>query len=89
MLRCLPLLGSDLDDLLATPYYPSPRGTERVMPLVMFVVGTSLVVVEHRRYSPEVARRSGWRGSGCSLYSCLSVTSLCDTGYAPLYGRNG
>jgi hypothetical protein len=48
MLRCLPLLGSDLDNLLATPYYPSPRGIERVRTLVMPVVGTALAVAEHR-----------------------------------------
>jgi hypothetical protein len=55
MLGCSPLLGSDLDDLLAIPYHPSPRGTERVRPLAMPIVGTALVVVEYRRYSPEVA----------------------------------
>jgi hypothetical protein len=57
MLGCSPLLGSDLDDLLATPYHPSPRGTERVTLLAIFVVRTSLVVVEHRQDSLEVARR--------------------------------
>jgi hypothetical protein len=55
MLGYSPLLGSDLGNPLATPYYPSPRGTERVRPLVMFVVGTSLVVAEHRRCSLEGA----------------------------------
>jgi hypothetical protein len=59
MLGYSPLLGSDLDDLLATPYYPSPRGTERVRPLAMPIVGTALAVVEHRRYSLEVAQRLG------------------------------
>jgi hypothetical protein len=55
MLGCSPLLGSDLGDPLAIPYHPSPRGTERVRPLVMFVVGTSLVVAEYRRCSLEGA----------------------------------
>jgi hypothetical protein len=55
MLGYSPLLGSDLDDLLAIPYYPSPRGMERVRPLAMPVVGTALVVAEYRRCSPEVA----------------------------------
>jgi hypothetical protein len=55
MLGCSPLLGSDLDNLLATPYHPSPRGIERVRTLAIPIVGTALVVVEHRRYSPEVA----------------------------------
>jgi hypothetical protein len=55
MLGYSPLLGSNLDDLLATPYHPSPRGTERVRPLAMPVVGTALAVAEHRQDSPEVA----------------------------------
>jgi hypothetical protein len=55
MLRCLPLLGSDLDNLLAILYHPSPRGIERVRPLAMPIVGTALAVAEYRRYSPEVA----------------------------------
>jgi hypothetical protein len=88
MLGRSPLPGSDLDDLLATPYHPSLRGTERVRPLAMPVVGTALAVVEHRRYSPEVAQRLGWRGSGRSLCSCLSVAGLYDTGRAPSYSRS-
>jgi hypothetical protein len=42
------LLGSDLGNLLAIPFRLSPRGIERVIPLAMFIVGTSLVVAEHR-----------------------------------------
>jgi hypothetical protein len=42
------LLDSDLGNLLATPFRLSPRGTERVMPLAIIAIGTSLVVVEHR-----------------------------------------
>jgi hypothetical protein len=55
MLGCSPLLGSDLDDLLAIPYHPSPRGTEILRPLAMPIVGTAPVVAEYRQYSLEVA----------------------------------
>jgi hypothetical protein len=67
MLGRSPLLDSNLGDLLATPYYPSPRDIERAMPLAMIAVGTSLAVAEYRQYSLEVVQRSGWRGSGRSL----------------------
>jgi hypothetical protein len=55
MLGYSPLLGSDLDNLLAIPYYPSLRGTEILRPLAMPIIGTAPVVAEHRQYSPEVA----------------------------------
>jgi hypothetical protein len=89
MLGYSPLLGSDLDNLLAIPYYPSPRGTEILRPLAMPVVGTAPVIAEHRQCSPEVAQKLGWRGSGRSLYSCLSVAGLCDTRRAPSHDQSG
>jgi hypothetical protein len=58
------------------------------MPLEMIVVGTSLVVAEHRRYSLEVARRSGWRESGRSPYSFLFATDLCDTRHVLSHSRS-
>jgi hypothetical protein len=55
MLGYLPLLGSNLGNPLAIPYHPSPRGIERVIPLAILIIGTSLIVAERRRYSLEVA----------------------------------
>ena len=48
MPKRLLLLGSNLGNSLAIPYYPSPKGIERVMPLVMLIIGTSLIVAERR-----------------------------------------
>jgi hypothetical protein len=59
MLGRSPLLGNDLGDLLAIPFRLSPRGKEKVMLSVIFVVGTSLVVAERRRYSLEGAWQLG------------------------------
>ena len=88
MLGCSPLLGSDLGDPLAIPYYPSPRGTEKAMPLAMLIVGTSLVVAERRRYSLEVARQLGRQETEHSPYSFLFATSLCSTGRVLLHDRS-
>ena len=51
MPKHLLLLGTNLGNLLAIPSYPSPRGIERAILLVILIIGTSLVVVRHRRYS--------------------------------------
>jgi hypothetical protein len=88
MLGYSPLLGSDLGDPLAIPYYPSPRGTERAIPLAMLVVGTSLIVAERRQCGPEVARQLGRRETEHSPYSCLSVAGLCDTRRAPSHDQS-
>ena len=88
MLGCSPLLGTDLGDPLAIPYHPSPRGTERAMPLAMLVVGTSLAVAERRQCSPEVARQLGQRESERSPYSFLFAASLCGTRRAPSHDRS-
>jgi hypothetical protein len=42
----------------------------------MLIVGTSLIVAERRRYSPEVARQLGRRETEHSPYSYLSITSV-------------
>ena len=88
MLECSPLLSSDFGDLPAMSSRLSLRGIGKVMHLVMLIVGTSLVVAEHRLCSPEVAQRLGWRESGRSPYSSLSIASLCDTGHGPSHGRS-
>jgi hypothetical protein len=88
MLEYSPLPGNDSGDLLAMPFRLSPRGKEKVMPSAMFVIGISLEVAEHTQCSPEVAQRSGWRGSERSLYSCLSIAGLCGTGRAPSHDRS-
>jgi hypothetical protein len=88
MLGCLPLLSSDLGNLLAIPFRLSPRGKERVTPSAMFVVGISLEAAVYRRYSLEVARRSGWRESERSPYSCPSIAGLCGTRCTLSYGRS-
>jgi hypothetical protein len=45
------LLGSDLGDLLAIPFYLFPKGTGRVALSAILVGGTSALAVERRRCS--------------------------------------